>query len=142
MERSAIAAGLALIALLGCQKKESGGPAASQTVGYNGAASGSKQCRACHAAFYKKWSTGHHGLAMQPFTAEFAKAELSPQAEPVKVGAATYQVVDAGQQTVVEEHGPSGVHRYPMQHVLGGKNTYYFLALMDRGKLQTPAGGR
>ena len=137
MKRSAIVAGLALIALLGCQKKESGEPAASQTAGYNAAASGSTQCRACHAAFYKKWSTGHHGLAMQPFTAEFAKSELSPQSEPVKVGAATYQVVDAGQQTVVEEHGPSGVHRYPMQHVLGGKNTYYFLTLMDRGKLQT-----
>ncbi len=45
------------------------------------ALAGSKNCRMCHADFYKLWSTSRHGLAMQPYTAAFAKASLTPQAE-------------------------------------------------------------
>ena len=74
---------------------------------------------------------------MQPFTPDFARTELSPQVKPIKVGNAAYQVVADGQQMSVEERGPGGVRKYPMEHVLGGKNVYYFLTLMDRGKLQT-----
>jgi len=132
MQRPALAPFLALIALMGCQKKDSRGSGA-----YQAAAAGSAQCRSCHLVFYKKWSTGHHGLAMQPFTAEFAKAELSPQAAPLKIGSATYQVINAGRETVVEERGSGGVRRYPIEHVLGGKNVFYFLTVMDHGRLQT-----
>ena len=34
---------------------------------------GSSSCRGCHPDFYQRWSTSHHGLAMQPFTAELAR---------------------------------------------------------------------
>ena len=47
---------------------------------------GSKTCRDCHAEFYKLWSTSHHGLAMQPYTAEFARANLAPQADDIVIG--------------------------------------------------------
>jgi hypothetical protein len=37
---------------------------------------GSSSCRECHERFYQLWSTSMHGLAMQPYTPEFAKARL------------------------------------------------------------------
>jgi cytochrome c-type biogenesis protein CcmH/NrfG len=125
-----------LILLSACQKKAPEKTARSG-ADYKRAAAGSTQCRDCHAAFYAKWATGHHGLAMQPFTLRFAKSELTPQGAPIKIGAATYQVVTADGETAVEERGRRAVHRYPIRHVLGGKNVYYFLTPMDRGRLQT-----
>jgi tetratricopeptide (TPR) repeat protein len=96
----------------------------------------SQQCRACHPAFYKKWATSHHGRAMQPFTATFAKSALKPHGEAMKIGDATYHAVLEGDSGYVEERGPRGVKRLPMVHVMGGKNTYYFLTAMERGRLQ------
>lgn len=52
---------------------------------------GSKSCRDCHQEFYQLWSTSWHGLAMQPYTAEFAKEHLTPQAEAVKIGDRQYR---------------------------------------------------
>ena len=37
----------------------------------------------------------------------------------------------------VLEQGPQGRKTYPIAHVLGGKNVYYFLTPLDRGRLQT-----
>ncbi len=34
---------------------------------------GSVSCRKCHEKFYKLWSTSFHGLAMQPYTSDFAR---------------------------------------------------------------------
>ena len=121
-----------MLALLGCHAKDR-----DQAAQYQAAATGSAQCRRCHEAFYKKWSTGRHGLAMQPFTPAFAKAQLTAQAQPLKIGGASYQVVTSGGATYVEARAATGVHRYPIRQVLGGKNVYYFLTLMDRGRLQT-----
>ena len=36
---------------------------------------GSTSCRECHEKFYQLWSTSMHGLAMQPYTPEFAEGE-------------------------------------------------------------------
>ena len=73
---------------------------------------------------------------MQPFTAEFAEASLTPHAEPMKIGDATYRRMLDGTQAFVEERGPKGVRKLPIQHVMGGKNTYYFLTPLERGRLQ------
>jgi tetratricopeptide (TPR) repeat protein len=35
------------------------------------------------------------------------------------------------------EKGPKGTKKYKIEHVLGGKNVYYFLTLLGRGRLQT-----
>jgi tetratricopeptide (TPR) repeat protein len=97
---------------------------------------GSSSCRECHESFYEKWSTSRHGLAMQPFTSTFASAHLAPQTQPVDIRGRQYlATLEAGQGAVVE-HGPEGQRRYPMEHVLGGKNVYYFLTPLDRGRLQ------
>ena len=100
------------------------------------AAKGSSQCRTCHAAFYEKWATSHHGLAMQPFTLEFAASFLSAQTGPLKIGKNRYLAVFAQTSGYVEERGPSGARKLPMLHVMGGKNAYYFLTSLDRGRLQ------
>ena len=34
------------------------------------------------------------------------------------------------------EQGPQGERRYPILHVIGGKNVYYFLTSLERGRLQ------
>ena len=97
---------------------------------------GSSQCRPCHEKFYQLWAPSHHGLAMQPYTEVFARANLTPQLKPIVIGKVSYRaVVDEGDGFVVESD--SGKQKkYPIQHVLGGKNVYYFLTKMDRGRLQ------
>jgi hypothetical protein len=44
---------------------------------------GSVSCRECHERFYQLWCTSFHGLAMQPYTPQFAKAKLSPQKKDI-----------------------------------------------------------
>jgi tetratricopeptide (TPR) repeat protein len=96
---------------------------------------GSSSCRECHEKFYKLWSTFMHGLAMQPYTSEFAKAQLTPQQNEVAIGKFKYRAdIDEG---VVVETGPKEKKKYVMEHVLGGKNVYYFLTPFKKGRLQT-----
>ena len=38
---------------------------------------------------------------------------------------------------VVGEKGPKGTKQYKIEHVLGGKNVYYFLTPFPKGRLQT-----
>ena len=97
---------------------------------------GSSECRSCHEKFYQLWATSHHGLAMQPYTESFANTNLKPQLERITIGKAQYQaVMDKGAGFVLEsELGKQ--EKYPILHVLGGKNVYYFLTSLNRGRLQ------
>jgi hypothetical protein len=52
---------------------------------------GSSSCRECHEKFYQLWSTSMHGLAMQPYTPEFAGAKLTPQQNDVVIGKFKYR---------------------------------------------------
>ncbi len=96
---------------------------------------GSASCRECHERFYQLWATSMHGLAMQPYTAVFAKEKLTPPQGDVPIGKDLYRAdIDEG---VVIETGPEGKRKYPIEHVLGGKNVYYFLTPYKKGRLQT-----
>ena len=98
---------------------------------------GAASCRPCHELFYQKWVTSRHGLAMQPYNAEFARKELAPQTEAVKIGAYSYQAeIDSGSGWVLER-GPEGQKKYAIVNALGGKNVYYFLTPLEKGRLQT-----
>jgi tetratricopeptide (TPR) repeat protein len=99
---------------------------------YSGAAS----CRECHERFYQLWAPSHHGLAMQPFSAEFAGTQLAAQRDEVVIGDYRYRVEIEGGTGWVRESGPEGTHRYAIEHVLGGKNVYFFLTPLGRGRLQ------
>lgn len=98
--------------------------------------SGTQSCRECHEKFYKLWAPSHHGMAMQPFTAELFRTKLAVQSVDLKIGAASYRMEFNGARGWVREIGPKGEKEYPVAHAMGGKNVYYFLTPMDRGRLQ------
>ena len=68
---------------------------------------GSVSCRQCHEEFYKLWATSHHGLAMQPYTSDFAAKELEPLAEPISIGEYQYTVEIGPTSGRVRQTGPN-----------------------------------
>ena len=81
-------------------QKKIDAPAPAQSQGY----AGSSSCRECHEKFYQLWSTSFHGLAMQPYSDEFAAKQLSPQKEDIVVGSKRYLAqIAPGQGWVVEK---------------------------------------
>jgi len=98
--------------------------------------SGSSGCRSCHEKFYEKWSTSWHGLAMRPYTNTFALENLTKQAAPIEIRGRAYQVEIGKNSATVREYGPEGKKSYPIEHVLGGKNVFFFLTPRPGGKLQ------
>jgi hypothetical protein len=119
--------------LSAADEKESDKSAHSLTNNYTGSVS----CRKCHERFYRLWAPSHHGLAMQPFTAELAQNKLSSQTKDIIIGDYRYRVEIAGKKGWVIERGPKEEKKYPIDHVMGGKNVYYFLTTLNRGRLQT-----
>ncbi len=98
---------------------------------------GSASCRQCHEPFYQLWAPSHHGLAMQPYTFAFAQANLTAPERPVKIGKNEYVACLGKEEGWVLERGPGGEKRHRIAHVMGGKNVYYLLTPLDRGRLQT-----
>ena len=74
---------------------------------------------------------------MQPYTFEFAAQNLAAQKTPVKIGEHEYLACIGREEGWVLERGPRGEKRLRIAHVMGGKNVYYFLTPMERGRLQT-----
>src|SRR4030042_7006979 len=97
----------------------------------------STSCRECHEKFYALWSTSFHGLAMQPYTAELAKAKLTPHENEIVIGKYKYHADITGKAGYIVETGPKGKKKYKIEHVMGGKNVYYFLTTIEKGRLQT-----
>ncbi len=132
---------LALTAVMIClagsvrsQEKPANPPLAQELSPY----AGSKSCIACHGKFYQLWATSRHGLAMQPYTPEFARANLTPQAKDLVIGKYRYRADIDPKAGWVMETGPQGrKKKYPILQALGGKNVYYFLTPLERGRLQT-----
>ena len=78
---------------------------------------------------------------MQPFTQRLAKEKLAPLDDEIKIGENYYRVdiaagPSADDNARMLERGPGGDKEYKIEHVLGGKNVYYFLTPTDRGRLQ------
>ncbi len=107
------------------------------TVALAAGYAGSVSCRECHEKFYQLWSTSRHGLAMQPYTCEFAQKQLTSQNEDIVIGKYRYRADVGSEAGYILETGPEGKTKYEIAHVLGGKNVYYFLATLDKGRLQT-----
>ncbi|MBI4965957.1 MAG: tetratricopeptide repeat protein [Desulfomonile tiedjei] len=111
----------------------SSSPQATTPDGYTGSVS----CRKCHEKFYQLWAPSHHGLAMQPYTAELAKNRLTPQEQDIVIGDRQYRAEFGDDAGWVIERGPGGEKKFRIDHAMGGKNVYYFLTTLDRGRLQT-----
>lgn len=136
----AIAALLAMIfgswgALLGSAANEQTKPPSTDSTAPN--YTGSVSCRKCHEKFYRLWAPSHHGLAMQPYTEKLARTRLTPQTESITIGDYRYRADISGDIGWVIEQGPEGEKKYRMDHALGGKNVYYFLTPLEKGRLQT-----
>jgi tetratricopeptide (TPR) repeat protein len=116
---------------VGADKRAATIPPSPQSQGY----AGSVSCRECHEQFYQLWSTSKHGLAMQPYTPEFARTQLTPQQNDLVIGKSKYRA-DTSEGVIIET-GAKGISKYPIEHVLGGKNVYYFLTPFKKGRLQT-----
>jgi Flp pilus assembly protein TadD len=97
---------------------------------------GSKSCGQCHEQFNKLWSTYWHGMSMRTYSDEFAKGQLTVQPDEVVIGENRYKAEIGEAQGWVLQQGPQGERRYPILHVLGGKNVFYFLTRLERGRLQ------
>ena len=97
---------------------------------------GSVSCRECHESFYKLWAPSHHGLAMQPYTSTFALKELKSQTKDIKIGKRYYRTERDTSKGWVRESGLEGEKKFPIAHVMGGKNVYYFLTPHEKGRLQ------
>ena len=96
---------------------------------------GSSSCRECHERFYQLWATSKHGLAMQPYTLGFAAIQLTEHQGEIVIGKEKYRA-DIVEGVVIETR-EKGTTKYKIEHVLGGKNVYYFLTPFKKGRLQT-----
>ncbi|MCD6392018.1 MAG: tetratricopeptide repeat protein [Planctomycetes bacterium] len=108
----------------------------SQSTAFSKQYTGSRSCIKCHKSFYKLWSTSHHGLAMQAFSAEFVRKEFAGGSGEIVVGKKRYRAVIDGENGWICERRGDGEKRYAIEHAMGGKNVYYFLTPMQRGRLQ------
>jgi tetratricopeptide (TPR) repeat protein len=111
----------------------SGGLKAPAFKGYAGSAS----CIECHEKFYHLWSTSFHGLAMQPYTAKLAAEKLTSQAKDIVIGRDRYRMDVSPTGGFMTQKCPKGTKRYKIEHVMGGKNVFYFLTTLEKGRLQT-----
>jgi tetratricopeptide (TPR) repeat protein len=100
------------------------------------AVSGSRSCRKCHEPFYEKWVSSWHGKAMQPYGDAYTASALVPMAAPIEVRGRVYRAdVSPGAGAIVEG-AAAALKKYPIAHVMGGKNTTFFLTPFLRGRLQ------
>ena len=74
---------------------------------------------------------------MQPYSPEFARKNLTPQRSDITIDKMRYRADTSGATGYVVEKGPKGEKSYTIEQVLGGKNVYYFLTLLEKGRLQT-----
>jgi tetratricopeptide (TPR) repeat protein len=113
-----------------CTKKQTSQNAENEYVG-------SGSCLECHDKFYKLWSTSHHGKAMQPLNAGFIENEKLPGSEDFSLEGKIYKIAFSDSTMTMIEKDGNKVKNYDVTWVLGGKNVYYFLTPLEKGKLQT-----
>ena len=144
MKRLFLSFGLALLAslilagvLLGQSPIAPGGSGGPKAPGEFKGYAGSASCIDCHEKFYHLWSTSFHGLAMQPYTSRLAAEKLTPQAKDIVIGKERYRIDVSPTGGFMTEKGPKGTKTYRVEHVMGGKNVFYFLTTLEKGRLQT-----
>ncbi|QZE14456.1 ammonia-forming cytochrome c nitrite reductase subunit c552 [Halosquirtibacter laminarini] len=99
---------------------------------------GSESCKECHERFYKLWEPSHHGKAMQPITPEFISENLPKLKDWTPVEDGSFRIINQDGKLIFQEKKKDGVvTNYEAVHAMGGKNIYYFMTELERGKLQT-----
>ena len=99
--------------------------------------SGTQSCRSCHEKFYRLWDGSHHGLAMQPVTGEFLRSIALNGTSFIQVGDLSYLPVAGRDSLYIMEYGnKNDTLNYRAIYVMGGKYVYYFLTMLQGGRLQ------
>lgn len=93
-------------------------------------------CRGCHANFYESWSASRHGLAVQPFTRETARVVFPQLPEPVTLGGARCALELGPEGGWFVERTGKWEKKYKIDHLMGGKNVFFLLTTLDKGRLQ------
>lgn len=97
---------------------------------------GSSSCRACHESFYRKWATSHHGTAIRPVSREWMReAAFTGEGQPLVIRGSRFSV-DPAKRRMREVTADGKTRTYRMVHAMGGKNVYYFLTPLAKGRLQ------
>ena len=125
-------AALPILCLIACLKPAGANPPSAA----DNAFVGSDSCRSCHADFFAKWSTSFHRRTL--LTVEDAQGELArlERREPLRVGSTNYQFKrDAATVRVVATAGDNA-RSYRVSHAFGGRDVWYFLTPVERGRLQ------
>jgi tetratricopeptide (TPR) repeat protein len=73
---------------------------------------------------------------MQPFSAELSRSLAAAPEGEIVIGEYRYRAEIGPGGGRVGEQGPEGEKQYPIEYALGGKNVFYFLTPMERGRLQ------
>lgn len=119
-----------LLATTSCVQRKSAPLAENEFVG-------SETCIECHERFYELWSPSHHGKAMQPIDTKFLNSANIPPSEDFSLEGKTYRIeFGDSTMTMIEKDGEN-TKLYDVVWTLGGKNVYYFLTPLEKGKLQT-----
>ena len=78
------------------------------------------------------------GWPCSPTPPAFARTNLTPQTKDLVIGKYRYRAdIDPKAGWVLETDPKGKRKKYPILHALGGKNVYYFLTPLERGRLQT-----
>ena len=143
MRQLSAALALLVLVLAGCNEgaeepEPVSRPSSAASDGVAGPAdlAGSRSCRECHERFYELWAPSHHGTAMQPYTAAVGRRLAGGAEGPVTVGERAYRFVAEGDEGFVVGTGTGGETRHPVAHVMGGKNVFFLLTPLERGRLQ------
>ncbi len=93
---------------------------------------GSQTCRECHSRFHELWKTSRHGTSLMRYDKTFAREQLTPQKDSIAIAGKDY-FAHLDKAIMTED----GEIEYPIEYAIGGKNVYYFLTTLDKGRLQT-----
>jgi len=127
---------LAIFMNISCKRNTEGKIQETQPVFRGEEFVGSGSCRECHEKFYQLWATSHHGLAMQPYTAELGRMQLTPQTTGIDINGYSYSYEVKDDSGWLCEFGPEGEQNHRITYALGGKNVFYFTTSMEKGRLQ------
>ena len=74
---------------------------------------------------------------MQPITASFLVSEIPPMEKDIKLEGKKYRMIIEDTTLICLETDSNKVNKYIATWALGGKNVYYFLTPITKGRLQT-----
>jgi tetratricopeptide (TPR) repeat protein len=133
-----LAALAALGFLLGPKLKRSGAPSppvSAPTPAPTATYVGSERCASCHRAEFDKWKGSHHGLAMQPASAQTVLGDFKDSTFELR--GLRWRFFRKGSKFMVSAEGPDGkLHDYEITYTFGVAPLQQYLIPFPGGRMQ------